>query len=92
MLKKPSAWAPIAMSVAALAVIAAHVAVAGTARQPDEGAAAHLWQMLMAGQVPLIAYFAIRWIPKAPGPALRMLALQVVAVMAACAPVAYFNW
>ena len=92
MWKNLSAWIPIAMSAAACAVIAAHIAIAGTARQPDEGAAAHLWQLLMAGQVPVIAYFAIRWIPRSPGPAVRTLAVQIAAALAACAPVAYFNW
>jgi hypothetical protein len=50
-------------------------------------AAAHLWQLLMAGQLPLVLYFAVKWLPHAPCPALRVLALQAVAIVAACAPV-----
>jgi hypothetical protein len=38
------------MSLAALVVVFAQIAVAGVARQVDEGAAAHTWQLLMAGQ------------------------------------------
>jgi hypothetical protein len=62
------------------------VAVNGVVHQPDEGA--HLWQLLVAGQAPLIAYFALRWRPTARRPALVVLALQAIAViMLAVAPV-----
>jgi hypothetical protein len=75
------------MSAAALLVVLAHIAVAGTAPQPDEGTAAHLWQLLMAAQVPVIAFFAIRWLPRSARPALLVLALQIGAALAAAAPV-----
>ena len=39
-LKKPSALIPLAMSLAALAVVLGHVAMFGAAREADEGAAA----------------------------------------------------
>ncbi|MGD0085502.1 MAG: hypothetical protein ABSC24_00060 [Verrucomicrobiota bacterium] len=87
MFGKPSALLPVAMSFAALAIILVHVARFGAARETDEGGAAHLWQLLMAGQVPILAFFVIRWLPQAPRPALLMLALQVVAALAALAPV-----
>ena len=41
----------------------------------------------MAGQVPIIAYFAIKTLPEAPKQALAILALQAVAGLAALAPV-----
>ena len=69
-IKLPSAFLPLAMSAATLAVVLGHVAIFSVAREADEGAAAHLWQLLMAGQVPLIAYFAIKWLPRAPRSAL----------------------
>jgi hypothetical protein len=31
----------------------------GTAPQPDEGTAAHIWQILMVAQIPLVMFFAI---------------------------------
>lgn len=88
-IKLPSAFLPLAMSAAALAVVLGHVVIFGAAREADEGAAAHLWQLLMVGQVPLIAYFAIKRLPRAPRAVLAVLALQVAAVLAALAPV-YF--
>ena len=90
-MKKPSAWLPISMSLAALALVLVHVALFGAAREADEGAAAHLWQMLMAGQVPIVAFFAIKWLPQTPRQALLILALQAGAALAAMAPVFLLN-
>lgn len=91
MMKQPSAFLPIAMSAAALALVLGHVSIYGVVHEADEGTPAHLWQLLMAGQVPIAAYFALRWLPQAPGQALRVLALQVGAALAACAPVYWFK-
>ena len=87
LMKRPSAFLPVAMSVAALAVVVGHVALFGAAREADEGTAAHLWQLLMAAQVPIIGFFAIVWLPQAPRQALPVLALQLGAALAAMAPV-----
>ena len=86
-LKKPSAFLPLAMSFGALATVLIYVAMFGIARQADEGTAAHIWQILMAGQIPIIAMFAITWLPRTPKQALRVLALQGGAVLLALAPV-----
>jgi hypothetical protein len=80
------------MSFAALAVVIGYVATFGTARQADEGAAAHIWQLLMAAQIPVIIFFAVRWLPQAPSQALPILALQGGAVLAALAPVYFLNF
>jgi hypothetical protein len=91
-LTRPSALIPLAMSVAALALVLGHIMMFGTARQTDEGTAAHLWQLLMAGQLPLIAFFAIKWLPRTPGPALLILVAQALAGLAAAAPVYVLNF
>jgi hypothetical protein len=92
-LKRPSAFLPLAMSVAALVLVLGHVAMVGAdaAHQADEGITAHLFQLLIAGQVPLVAFFAIKWLPRAPRFSLPVLALQALAVIAALAPVYCFN-
>jgi hypothetical protein len=79
------------MSLAALATVVVHVAMFGTPREADEGTAAHIWQLLMAGQVPIVAYFAINWLPRTPRQALPILALQAGAALAALAPVFLLN-
>jgi len=79
------------MSVTALAIVLIHIVRFGTAREADEGTSAHLWQILMAGQVPIIAFFAIRWLPRNPKPALLILAVQAIAGIAALGPVYYLG-
>lgn len=85
--RKPSAFLPIAMSVAALAVVLTFIAIWGVKRQPDEGAAAHIWQLLMAGQLPFLGWFALRWLKRDPKAGLSVLALWFVAFGAALLPV-----
>jgi hypothetical protein len=92
LLKRPSAFIPVAMSVAAFATVSGYAAMFGIARQADEGAAAHIWQFLMAGQVPVVAFFAITRLPTEPRQALPVLALQVGAALAAMFPVWWFQW
>jgi len=92
MLKRPSAFIPVIMSAVALAIVLGYAAMFGTARQADEGAAAHTWQLLMAGQVPVVAFFAIKWLPTAPKQALPVLTLQLGAALAAMFPVWWFQW
>ena len=92
MLKRPSAFLPVAMSTAALAIVLGYAAMFGVARQVDEGTAAHLWQLLMAAQLPVVLYFAVRWLPAAPRQALAVLAVQIAAALAALFPVWWFQW
>jgi hypothetical protein len=91
-LKRPSAFLPIAMSFAALATVLSFLILRGPSPQPDENAAAHIWQLLMAGQVPIIAFFVLTWVRQSPRQALTVLALQVFAALAALAPVYLLHW
>jgi hypothetical protein len=89
LIKKPSAFLPIAMSITALLMLGIVAAAYGIVREPDEGAVAHIWQLLMAGQLPILVYFLIRWLPRLPRPTVCVFVLQITAVLAAMAPV-YF--
>ncbi len=91
MIKQPSAFLPVAMSFAALVMVLGHIVMFGVVREADEGAAAHIFQLLMVAEVPIVAFFAIKWLPRFPRPALLVLALQTGAVLAALAPVFYFD-
>jgi hypothetical protein len=84
----PSAWLPLAMSGAAIVVLAAQLLLVGTRHEADEGAAAHLWQLLMVGQVPLIIWFLARRVPLGLRNAMPVLAAQALAIAIAAAPVA----
>jgi len=85
--RRASAFGPLALSLAALVIVAGHIAVHGAAAESDEGAAAHLWQLLMIGQVPFAGFFAMKWLPRAPRRALMVLACQLAAAICAAAPV-----
>jgi len=87
LMRQPTGYLPLAMSLGAFAMIVWFVAAHGVVHQADEGAQAHLWQLLVAGQVPFIAYFALRWLSIATRPAIIVLALQGAAlVLLAVAP------
>ena len=85
--RKPSAFVPLLMSAAALALVLVGIVTGSVDRQSDEGAIAHTWQLLMAGQLPLLTYFVFRWLPRVPRQALAVLALQLGAALAAMTPV-----
>ncbi len=89
--RRPSAFLPMAMSFIALAVVVSHIAMSGAIREADEGTSAHIWQILMAGQLPVLLFFAIKWLPRAPRQTAYVLALQAGAALASMAPVVYFN-
>ncbi len=89
--KKPSAWIPIMMSLTALAILLIFFAKYGVVHQEDEGTAAHLFQLLMGGQIPIIVFFVIKWLPEKPKQTLLILALQLLAGFIVCAPVFYFK-
>ncbi len=87
LLKSPSAFLPPVLSLAALLTVALYVALFGTAPQADEGTAAHIWQLLMAAQLPIIAFFVAKWLPRQPLRTLAVVALQGAAALAALLPV-----
>jgi hypothetical protein len=80
------------MSVAALATVFVFIALHGTAPQADEGAAAHIWQLLMAAQAPIVLFVAIKWVPQSPRQAALIIGLQLSAALAAMAPVFLLHW
>lgn len=87
LMRKPSAYLPLVMSGTALAVLVGHVLFFGPGREPDEGGAAHVFQLLIGAQVPLVMFFVVRWLPRFTKQTLAILALQTLAMIAALAPV-----
>ncbi len=92
LLKQPSAWVPLVLSLIVLAMWLISIAMFGApARDPDEGTAAHLFQTWLVLEVLMVGFFAIKWVPQKPKQALVILVLQIAAVIAGCAPVFYFH-
>ncbi len=88
----PSGALPLVMSLIALSIVLGYAVRFGTAPQPDEGTAAHLWQLMMGCQVPIVVYFAMRWVPRYGRRAIGVTAVQLAAACAAAFPVWWFGW
>lgn len=91
LVKKPSAWVPILLSAAILAMLLITLSTVGLVRHEDEGIEAHLFQIWLVLEVVLIGFFGLKWLPRMPKQALIILVLQVVFVFVAAFPVFYFN-
>jgi hypothetical protein len=96
MMRRPSGFLPVTLSMMCLVMVLSSVAV-GVAkfgyivRDEDEGAVAHLFQIMMTAQWPIMAFLLIKWLRRAPRPTMRVLAVQTGAWLAACAPVYFFH-
>jgi len=55
------------MSLVALTVVLVHVAIFGVVHELDEGTAAHVFQILLAAQLPAVAYFVFKHLPRQTG-------------------------
>ncbi len=91
LVKRPSAWIPIMLPIGILLMLLITLATTGLVRQEDEGVQAHLFQLWLVVEVVMIAFFALKWVPRAPKQALLILLAQIIASLAACFPVFYFN-
>jgi len=90
--RKPSAWSPVIMSIGALALVGVQIAMHGTQPERDEGALAHLWQLLVLGQLPIIGIFVFRWLRAYPRQGATILAAQLLAAASALVPVHTMGW
>jgi hypothetical protein len=81
LIRTPTAWLPLVLSLAALALLVANVTTSGIRHHADEGTAARIFQAIMLGQAIIVAIFAIRWLPVAPRTAAPILALQITVAL-----------
>jgi hypothetical protein len=86
MVSRISGFAPLLMSLVSLSVVGAALAL-GVREQADEGIFARVWQLLLVGQLPLVGWFVVRWLPLAPRNGLAVLAAQAIAGLIALSPV-----
>ena len=83
--KVPGALLPVAMSLAALALVLGHAAIFGVTREADDGASARVFQLLLAAQLPFVLVFAVNWLPRLPHQAWRVHAVRASAGLIAVA-------
>ena len=91
LVRKPSGYLPIAMSLCAIALTLSVVVVSGAVRDPDEGTAAHLFQLLIAAQLPILGFFAAKWIARDRTAALSVIGIQMIAIGLALIPIWMFG-
>lgn len=91
LLRQPGAIIPLAMSAAAILLIIAVVSTDGVVPHQDEGAPARIFQLLIALQVPIVAYFAFKWLTRSRRPALLVLLVQAAAAFSAVAAVMWLE-
>ncbi|HZZ64871.1 MAG TPA: hypothetical protein VFE17_05185 [Candidatus Baltobacteraceae bacterium] len=90
-IKQFSVIFPISASLVSLGLVLVHAATHGTAHEADEGTAAHLFQILMVAQIPVILFFAVNWLPRERKGALKVLGVQGTAALAAFASVFFLT-
>ena len=92
LIKHPSAWLPIVLSLIMMVVFIFFFVTAGVPqRQADEGAGAHLFQIWLVLEIFMIPFFAFTWVPKMPREAFMTLAIQILLVLVVCSPVYFFH-
>ncbi len=84
-------WGPIALSAAAILLLLTALATGWERGLKDEGVVAHLWQISIALQIPLVVLFLATADWRRPGGVAKIFALQVAALGLAMAPVALFR-
>lgn len=84
-INRAAAILPLVLSAFAFALVMANI-LAHVSPQPDEDLTAHLWQLLVASQLPLIVLFVATadWSERASA---IFLGAQVLGLTLACAPV-----
>ena len=97
MIRKPSAWIPVVLSLIMLAtilgvIIRMQILHLPIVHEADEGVMAHLFQIWLVLEAFLILFFAVKWLPERPRQAVLVLIIQIIAVFVTCFPVFYFGF
>lgn len=90
-IRRPTAWLPFLVSLAALALVLGCAATSGVASHEEERLPARLFQMLMLAEAALIAVFAARWLPTTPRQAARIITALLVAASLPIVTVLYLE-
>lgn len=88
---QPSAYIPLFMSRVSLSMVLVHFAIYGIVYESDEGLLAHIFQLLMVGQLPVVAFFVIKWWQRKPEQTLQILALQAALWISAIVAVIFLT-
>lgn len=92
LVRKPSGWVPMVLSLGILLMELGFVLLGPPEPQADESVGAHLFQLWLVAEFFLVLFFALKWVPRKPKAALKILAIQSLGVLAGMFPVFYFHW
>ena len=81
LLRKPSAWIPIAIPLIFFAYLVIYISLYGIVKEEDEGTGAHLFQIWLVLEPFMLGFFAVKYVPRATKQALIILALQIIAAL-----------
>ena len=84
-MKQPGAFAPVAMSLTALAIVVGHAVIFGITPPPGSLPLARIFQLLLTAQLPVVLFLVITQLRRDPMPTARILAVQAAAALAAIA-------
>lgn len=78
-LRKPSAWIPVAMTLAILGMMSLYIfgVIPPENTGGDEGTMAHLFQIWAVLEFCAIMFFAFKWLGNEPTKAWKVIALQI---------------
>ena len=82
---------PVAMSLAALAIVLIAVTTGWERNLADEGVAAHLFQLLIVGEIPVILLFLLTAERSRTRPIIGLAAVQAAAIGMALGSLAFFH-
>ena len=91
-MKHPSAFVPVVMSLAALAVVVGHAVIFGITPPPGSAPLTRIFQLLMAAQLPVVLFLVVTRLRRNPMPTARILASQAAAALAALAADFLLTW
>jgi hypothetical protein len=80
-LRHPTVFLPLAMSLFALGIVLVHFTIFGVVRETDEETAAHIFQLLIVGQIPIVVFLVFKWVAIAPRQTFFFIVFQVVAAL-----------
>jgi hypothetical protein len=90
-INRVSAIAPVGTSLVALLIVLSAVSAGWERNLSDEGAAAHIFQLLIVAQIPFVLAFLVTANWKRMMQVARPLALQILSIGIAVGSVAYFR-
>lgn len=81
------------MSVTAIIMLAEFLIFGGpVVHEQDEGFGAHMFQLLIMVEIPIIVYFVLTWYRRKPKQTIIVLSLQLITLIMAVAPVLIFQF